>query len=86
MLPARDGWPGTGYGPLRTAETRCRERRVCYRKHALRDGFSSRKTDLNQFIDTATRSRACSGAAPVDIATTRAPRFGARSLTAGFRQ
>ncbi|WP_256979593.1 GGDEF domain-containing protein [Burkholderia sp. AU16741] len=44
--PFRCGRPGT----------RCRKRRVCYRKYAPRDALSSWKTDLDQIGDSATPS------------------------------
>ncbi|WP_082741898.1 diguanylate cyclase domain-containing protein [Burkholderia sp. MSMB1072] len=58
ILPARDGSPGLGRDPCRPRGTRCRGRRVCYRKHAPRDGFSSRKTDLDQIVDPTALSSA----------------------------
>ncbi|NHL66038.1 hypothetical protein EIB72_06525 [Burkholderia ambifaria] len=52
--------PTTGRMPLRPLAGRPdalpRERRVCYRKLAPSAALSSWKTDLDQFVDTATPS------------------------------
>ncbi|WP_175655901.1 hypothetical protein [Burkholderia ambifaria] len=49
--------PNAGCDPLRAARNALpRERRVCYRKLAPSAALSSWKTDLDQFVDTATPS------------------------------
>ncbi|WP_257139735.1 diguanylate cyclase domain-containing protein [Burkholderia sp. MSMB1826] len=57
-MPAPYGSPCPGRDPCRPPGTRCRKRRVCYRKRAPRDGFSSWKTDLDQIVDPTARSSA----------------------------
>jgi len=49
--------PNAGCDPLRAARNALpRERRVCYRKLAPSAALSLWKTDLDQFVDTATPS------------------------------